>query len=845
MPVHLLLLLFLFTGPVRGEQLEWSFPLEKGHVARVELYTAQGQLLTRFLGADGVQRSQFGWRPDLDPRPGRVQGRVEELWLLAGDYRVVEHLPSGTRERTFQTVADSPRSILVNLLPGATGVEAWRKSTEGGQDGYAWSPVFPGDLSFLSLGPGHWRALMRGDSRSDAADIGKSTTWIAFSRWRAPSERWTDHSREWMVRSVLVPVTVLLLAVGLVGAWRARRTRGLWLAVLVSAGLGALAIHPLLHDLAHQVLMEGDEFTDPVDSIAQVAATADSLPRLSDVTRRFSFPEGSSWVVTGPSWLGYLVPAVVSWWRGPVVGHNVGLAVGMALLALFSWALARSLGAGRFSALFASGGAVLAPVMLDELDAMSLDRSTLFLVPLFFLCFHRAASQRSWGWPLAAGIALAAVFYGQVHYGIYLAAACPFLVLPRLVGPGVRARLGRMLVVGVVAFLIMLPGLEVLRQGTSDTPYNDATTTLRETTADLLHPVEPQQARDYVRNYDPRQGGLNDPPMATPQDRLLAAVARSLTLRDVVSPSELFTGRALYWLLAALSIGFALAARRGAVAVATADVFVLLLFALGPFLRTGDQVRLVPLPYYLDFLFIPGFEQLKQVYRYVLLAATISSVPVAVGLEGVFRRFREKPPERWRWIELPAVALLLFFAVAVRAAGINFWQWPPRIHYASAGERSLVTTTVWWPHARSLSLPASLEELDPGGALAIPIEEPIDSKVAVHALQVGLSLVNSPPFGLPRKLHLPFWMETNGILNDLAWASGSDRPNRRIHGGDKQRDLQDLHDQGLRYVVLYRDLLPGPELVAPTEAVLDRWFERKGDDGQVAVWALPASEQGR
>ena len=41
----------------------------------------------------------------------------------------------------------------------------------------------------------------------------------------------------------------------------------------------------------------------------------------------------------------------------------------------------------------------------------------------------------------------------------------------------------------------------------------------------------------------------------------------------------------------------------------------LVLFAMGPFLRTSSEMSGVPLPYYLAFLMVPGFEQLKQVNR--------------------------------------------------------------------------------------------------------------------------------------------------------------------------------------------------------------------------------------
>ncbi len=847
-------------SPAGAERLDWSFPLAAGHVAIIEIEDEQGQQLTRFLTADGAQGSQFGWRPDLDPRQGRVRGELAELWLTPGHYRVLEHVPGHDREYALDAISSSPRLVMVILPEQATGVAARRQGGPGTdqhqsgdqrpqdrENGFAWAPVSPGNLALLSLAEGTWRAWATGPLRSDEQRIEPGQSFASLVVVGPAAERLPDGSRQRLVRWGLLPPALLLaLLVGLVlRRERARLPSARQLAGvgLFCLALGAVAVSAVLGDPNGAILLEGEGFTDPLDSIAQLGCMAHALPRLSDLCPDYSWPEGSTWLVTGPSWLGYLLPSALTWLAGPVVGHNLGVCLAVALLGFTCWALARSLGAGPTCSLLAAGGAALAPVLLDELDTMSLDRSSLFLVPLFFLALHRADRESGWGWPVAAGAALAAVFYGQVHYGLYLAAACPLLVLPRLLVRHPWRRLQRFAVVAVVALLLLAPGLYVLQAGTEGTPYQGDQTRLIHSGVDLLHPVRLEDAQAFLEAYDPRQGGGKDPPMGSAQDRLLSATARSITLRDLITPGEYFPARSWYWPAVALCL-LLVAARRRAV-LASLDVLILLIFALGPMLRLGDQEAALLLPYYLDFLLIPGFEQLKQVNRFLLLAASIAPVPLALGLHGLVERLRTRwPALRAGWLWGPGllgICLLLGWLLAVRAAGLNFRQWPPAPYYAEGGEDSLVALRFALPRAEPWPPAAVLQRLEPGPALALPLAEPTHALVSIQAAQAGMSLVNSPPFGMPGRLTNSFWFETNAFLNQLAWASGSDRPRRQLGSAGLDQDVAALRGTGLRYVMLYRDLLPGPELVPATEELLDSWLLRVADDGELAVWELPAA----
>ena len=155
-------LLWLLAAPLQGASLDWRFALEPDHVAHVEILTADGLRVARLLAADGSKRSQIGWRPDLDPAPGQVAGRLEELWLAPGSYTVREILPDEVRERVLSVVGAGGRGVLVELHPQADGVVAWRRTDGRGHDGLAWAPAYPGGVTWLTVGAGEWRASQLG-----------------------------------------------------------------------------------------------------------------------------------------------------------------------------------------------------------------------------------------------------------------------------------------------------------------------------------------------------------------------------------------------------------------------------------------------------------------------------------------------------------------------------------------------------------------------------------------------------------------------------------------------------------------------------------------------------------
>ena len=651
-------------------------------------------------------------------------------------------------------------------------------------------------------------------------------------RKRPTLERNPDNSRRWIVRFFLIPFTLGMLGLLGWGIWRARKTPGLPLAVGVSLLLGAAAIWPVLSSPTGQVLQRDVEFRDSVDSVEVVAGVRESLPRLTDVTRRHSFPEGATWLAGGPAWLAYLPAAFIAIFTGPVGGHNLGLGLHVAMLALAAWALGRALGLGPILALLAASGAAMAPKILAEMDACSLDRATFYLIPLFFLCLHKTTLERGRLWPILGGVCLGAVFLGQTYYGLYLAAVCPLLVIPRIIGKGFKQRLSRLALLAVVGAAVLLPGVIALDRSTRGTVYQRHGGSFSETFPDLLQPMDFEQAYHEIQGYG--EGRFH---MANPRDRLLTTLANSSTMHDVLAPSDSISGNSLYWGLVVLAVFLARPRRRPLVLIATWDVFVLLLFAMGPFLQTPRTIMEIPLPYYGYMLAIPGFDGLKNVWRFLVMAATISTIPLALGLQGLLQRLELK--KGWKvspWgrgiIVAVATFSLCFFHVPLMEkepepgdpAAAN-WKPPPVLTYP-------------YPRTVKYLFPQALAKIEPGqGAVALPIRHPLTMRVRMAAVRADLHLVNQPSFGTPPRTKLPVWYDGNPFLNRLAHISGSRRAGRELPYTDRAKSFAELKKYGLRYVVVFRDEMDREKLKA-TELFLDKETKKVADDGVVAVWEI-------
>lgn len=809
----LALLLSVLPCSATAAVVGWEGPVSSERVAAT-LFDDAGTLAT-FVTWDGAPQSRFGVLADTDPRPGWLSVSID-LRGTEGGWR----LEQAGEVLLEQAVPPTHEGRPVALPSGATGVVLFRDS--GDLAAVAWDRS---RSARLAVEEDTWTGRVLGLPALEArSDPGSLAIQPRMRLWPRPAEP----SRVGLVRWGLLPVTLVLLGTAVLAV---RRPPPGWRWGVLAAGTAAaLAVGPVLCAPGSTLLDAGGAFADPPNSVATIRAIADTLPRATDVSTAFSLPDGHSWLVLGSSWAAYLVAAPLAGLTTPLVAHNLTLALLLFALGLSAWLLATDLGARPGAAVFAAGGAVLAPRLLGELDQLSLDRAWLFPVPLFLLALDRAAREPGWRWPVFAGAALAALLLGQTHYGLYLATAAPLLVLPRLVGPHPLRRLGRLAAAGCVAAVLAAPQLWVLLEGTAQTALAADGPRLLHSADDLLHPVPANEAVAWLDEWSARggDGGANRP-LDQASDRLLAAVSNSLDPADVVAPGTTLTGGGIYlWIL---GLAFLVARARGAVLRIGLDTALLLVWALGPFLQTAEGALGAPLPYYAAHLFVPGFESLKHPVRASFLAATLSSVPLALGLTGLTRRLRE-----------PAVAVLSALLLAA-ALGIH-WRLPSEVvgkpHWAPPGVgKDVVLAWDLDPPLASSRPPApALAGLAGQRAVVLPHREPLPAEAYLPCLQAGLSLVNAPPDGASAGGGVPSWWETNGLLNQLAWVSGSTRPPRPT-GAPWAADLAELKAAGVGLVVVFEDLLPAPGLADDTASVLSNHGTLLRREDGVAVWTVP------
>jgi hypothetical protein len=142
------------------------------------------------------------------------------------------------------------------------------------------------------------------------------------------------------------------------------------------------------------------------------------------------------------------------------------------------------------------------------------------------------------------------------------------------------------------------------------------------------------------------------------------------------------------------------------------------------------------------------------------------------------------------------------------------------------------------PDATPLPRSAALSGLEPGPTLLLPWVVPAPQRQYLRALQHGLPVVNEAPYGDTQRSPAARWIEDNPLLAHATWLAGTDRVRRLAEPGAGERARQALRADGLRWIVLERDALAGPELDAPLTRWMDATFARAAQDEQVVVWSI-------
>ena len=797
-------------GPIAhpsGAPVRVTMPLHED--AELQLIDDTGVVRLRAWTADGSPRTRLGWVPDSAPEAGRLQLELAALHLPTGSWT----MRLGTCERTLSVEGGEASGRLVD---GSTSALIGRRG-QGSQVSLAWIP--PGGT--VPAGGG-WDLTTTGTETPRISRTAGGTGAVSLEPVR-PDPRPRAARHDDLVRIGLLPVTGLVLVSALLGSAQALRRRG-WPWLVVAGVLAALTVTgSALFAPQPTLLSTGGPVSDPTDSVAQLAALVDALPALSSGTQAFSAPEGADWLTVGPSWLAYLPVVPLAAWLGPVRAQTLGLALGAAMLAVTTAGLAWRRGARPLLAAAAGLLAALAPAIVDEWDAMSLDRSALWAAPLVALALDRAAEGARWG-RTSAAVAMATALLGQIYYGLLLVLAAPVLAVLRCLGPRaeLRPRLTRLLGAGALAGVLATPVLVTLQAGTSGTGY-DATAPLPERITAVTSPLSADEASAMARSG--RRGkGYRNFDLTTARSRVLAAGSMSLTAEEVLAPRPWLPGGAWAWPLLALAV--VLAPDRRKAGLATAEVVVFMGLALGPFLQVGGQPGAGVTPWGALAIALPGFDQLKNIDRAALLAASLAPAVLALGAEGLVRRVESRQGARAGF----AVALALCAGLVLGLGGLR-WE---RGGLSRAGVS--IRTQVWRPDPGLAALP-------PGTVISLPLDGPVAAAQSVPVLEAGLGLVNAPPFEVPLDAAGP-WADDLPLLNRLATLSGDVHGTRPLPPGDPASDLRTLAEAGVVGVVLHPDRMPGPNTAAAAAALLDGLLQRTGDQGGTVVWAVPPAGGG-
>ena len=159
-----------------------------------------------------------------------------------------------------------------------------------------------------------------------------------------------------------------------------------------------LIVQPILNDPGAHLMDSESGDPEVIQSVAELATLASAVEHFHSQGNVFLWPDGVSGWTLSSGWLSQIPPAILSATVDPIIGHNISVAVGMALLCFFSWALIKALGASQGAAWMGAVACTLAPRILQDLDSQSIEQCSLFLVPLFLLNIHQAFDDEG-PWP--------------------------------------------------------------------------------------------------------------------------------------------------------------------------------------------------------------------------------------------------------------------------------------------------------------------------------------------------------------------------------------------------------------------------------------------------------------
>ena len=458
---------------------------------------------------------------------------------------------------------------------------------------------------------------------------------------------------------------------------------------------------------------------------------------------------------------------------------------------------------------------------------------------------------------------MAAAFHSHQTMGFFLLLVAPIMVLLRLPGPNIRRRIVRLGILTLTTSLLIAPSL--LWDANTSTVKSEPIMALTDSSVNLFRPFE-NQAINQQLQVEGSSLGNHIPPL----QQLLQTVSNSIYWKDITTPQGLLSGGYLYWPLVLTAL--LVSRNRKQTAIVLIEVSVLLICALGPFLRL-ESGRIGPaLPYYAFYLWFPGLENLSRTDIFAWMAAALAPIPIALGLDGAVdqianlwsrilhfgrlqvlgARTRISPilainrllePFIWQFKYAPYASLLLFglctsLGYKLTTVGTS----APESANESSIERHESLQS--WPNIRSIPRLAGLRGLQGSTMMVLPLMEDTSPDLVLPLLRSNIRLVNPAMTANTSAPHRT-WIEDNPLLNHIAWTSGSDGPRYRMSYDPEQAATytEDLVNTGLDYILMSRSMMPSEDLILETEHLLDGLFPRVQDDGQLVSWAIqPTSE---
>ena len=702
--------------------------------------------LAAFWSTDNQTLRRYNNLPDQDATIDQITIHLPEMYLPNGQYFLDQ------AKRTPFTPSTSSRTVLVQTPPDATGVEGWQGST-----GYAWAPVQDG-FAHLPLGNGSWELYSQGSSASYRAILADQQEAIALEAAPQPLNR-DSH-----------PISSLLLLPSLLSAILflcILKPKKQWILGIIC---GLLILPTLMSDaLLHPsstMLHAAGSITDPIDSLALVASVNPLSPHMSN----FQYPEGVHWLRLGPAWLGYLPSIVLEKFSSPLFAHNMGLALWWVFLGSSLYGLARSFGINITNSILFSCCGALSPILIDEADSLSMDRATLFLFPFILMSLQKAWSNPNTRSIITASIAIGSSIHFQLYYALYIAVCIPLLALLMSIQRRSWTPLYTLARITPLALALSIPALWVLQEGSMGSYHLDQIAI-----ADISS-IPKEYAHRFLTSPD------HSLPTLTPTQRLLSASKGSLSPFDVWNMS-------FFWLPALCACFWYRPKARPLCII----ILGMLLLSMGPVWVYDQQWSTTALPYYFLMKWIPGFDQLKNVYRFGLLCALILPLPLFVLL-------------RSRW------------AILITAIYLSITTFPHQ-----------------YLEHRPIHPP--LSSIKDGATCFLPLGTRSPNWMIKEAAQHDLTIINPPSFEQGVDTLTPLYLD-HPLLNQLALLSNySDVDILHLATIDKD-DIMALQELGIQWFVLPQNKLFMHKRI---KHLLDTHLSRWSEDERYIIWTIPPS----